>query len=70
VGKEHRGLELRSSSWLKVKARNGTCPRSPVASAARRLSCTDRSLKDPGYKIHIIIFAKRGSGQSYEVNNM
>ena len=38
VGKEGRCLELRSASWIQMKARTGACPRSYVASAVCRLS--------------------------------
>jgi hypothetical protein len=50
-GKECRCLELRSVSWLKMKAQNGACPRSYIVSAIFRLSCSDCSLRDPGYKM-------------------
>jgi hypothetical protein len=40
----HRGLELRSASWVKMKAQKEPCSRSYVASAAHRLSCPDSSL--------------------------
>jgi hypothetical protein len=51
AGKVHRDLELSSASWLKMKAQKGPCPRSYVASVASMLSCTDWSLRDPGYKM-------------------
>jgi hypothetical protein len=41
MGKEHRCLELRSASWLKMKPGKRTCPRRYVASAVHRLSCAD-----------------------------
>jgi hypothetical protein len=51
MGKESRYLELRSASWVKMRARNGACPRSYVASAVYRLSCPHWSLRDQGYKM-------------------
>jgi hypothetical protein len=50
MGEEHRCLELRTASWLKMMAQNGACPRSYVASICS-LSFIARSLKDPGYRM-------------------
>jgi hypothetical protein len=47
----HRGLELSSASWLKIKAGKLACPRSYVASAVCELSWADWSLRDQGYKL-------------------
>jgi hypothetical protein len=54
AGKVHRGLELSSASWLKMKAQRGPCPRSYVVSAACTLSWSDWSLRDLGYKMALL----------------
>jgi hypothetical protein len=59
AGKVCRCLECRSPSWLKIKALDGACPRSYVASAVCVLSCADWSLRDLGYKIIILISTLR-----------
>jgi hypothetical protein len=49
--------EQKSGSQLCLLAEDegpkGPCPRSSVASAVHALSCTDWSLRDPGYKMAI-----------------
>ena len=50
-GKEHRGLEHISASWLKMMARNVPCPRNYVDSEVHRLSCIDWALRNPWHKM-------------------
>jgi hypothetical protein len=54
MGKELRFLEVRSASWLKMKAHNGTWPRSCVASSFSRLSFANWSLGDQGWLSHLL----------------